>query len=65
MKRSSKMFGERWQQRVFFVINTYGRYTLHYMHLAEAPETTQGSVFSMFSRRQEDKTLSIEANSTV
>jgi hypothetical protein len=65
MKRSSKMFGERWQKRVFFILEIYGRYTLHYMHLTQQPGPPQSSVFGIFSQPQEDKTLSIEANSTV
>ena len=65
MKRSSKMFGERWQKRVFFILEIYGRYTLHYMHLTQEPAPLKSSVFGMFGQSHEDKTLSIEANSTV
>jgi len=65
LKRSSKLFGERWQRRFFFVIGVYGRFTLHYMHLAEEPGSTHSSMFSMFSRPPRDMTLAIEANSTV
>jgi hypothetical protein len=65
MKRSSKMFGERWQKRVFFILEIYGRYTLHYMYLTQESGPPRSSILRMFSQPQEDKTLSIEANSTV
>lgn len=69
MKRSSKMFGDRWQRRVVFIKNNPGEgYVLHYTDLTDLTEdsgASQSSLFNVFSKPSGHKTMSFGKSTTV
>jgi hypothetical protein len=64
MKRSSSMFGERWQRRIFYIKgNSCEGHVLHYTDLTEDHAASVSQ--SLFRKPSGDKTMAFGKNTTV